>query len=287
LARRFSSERIDDVDNPGNDDRVSVETDTSTGICHVQLSRPSKLNAFDLDMFEAVAETACNLKNDRSIRAIVLSGQGRAFSTGLDVNAILKNGNSMEMVERLLERQSRPIPSFADDGGDNERIVTSNLAQDVSILWRELNVPVIAVLQGMCYGAGLQVALGADFRYSTPDCQLSVMEGKWGLVPDMGASVLLRELVRIDVAKELTMTARIVSGEEAASLGLVTKVCEDPMAEAGLFAEELVERSPHAIAAAKQLYQTTWTTASDEESLLLETRFQRKLLLSLLHQGNK
>lgn len=290
LVRRFSSERIDDADNPDNGDRVSVETDASSGICHVQLSRPSKLNAFDLDMFEAVAETACNLKKDRSIRAIILSGQGRAFSTGLDVKAVLKNGNSMEMVERLLERQSRRIPSFADDGregGDNERIVTSNLAQDVSILWRELNVPVIAVLQGMCYGAGLQVALGADFRYSTPDCQLSIMEGKWGLVPDMGASVLLRELVRIDVAKELTMTGRIVSGEEAASLGLVTKVCEDPMAEAGLFAEELVERSPDAIAAAKQLYQDTWTTASDEESLLLETRLQRKLLLSLLHQGDR
>ena len=132
----------------------------------------------------------------------------------------------------------------------------------------------------MCFGAGLQVALGADFRYTTPDCQLSIMESKWGLIPDMGASVFLRELVRIDIAKELAMTGRIISGEEAANLGLVTRVCEDPMKDANSFAKELVKRSPDAIAAGKQLFQSTWTAASDEESLRLETKLQRKLLVS-------
>lgn len=272
VASYCSESSNGEVNNPKTIDRVSVEINKSNGICHVQLNRPNKLNAFDFAMFEAVAETARKLKKDRSIRVVILSGRGRAFSTGLDVKSVLKDGDRMKTIERLLERPPR------EDAADRSSI--SNLAQDVSVLWRDLNVPVIAVLQGMCYGAGLQVALGADFRYSTPDCQLSIMEGKWGLVPDMGASIFLRELVRIDVAKELTMTGRIVSGKEAANLGLVTRVCEDPMKEANQFAEELVERSPDAIAAAKQLFQDTWAAASDEESLLLETKLQRNLLVT-------
>lgn len=264
----------DDEDKRNNNrDRVSTEIDSSTGICHVRLARPEKLNAFDIPMFEAVAETASNLRNDRSVRVVILSGQGRAFSTGLDVKSVLKNGNH-KMIEQLIQRRSRSCsPSYKSD------TITSNLAQDVSILWRELDVPVIAILQGMCYGAGLQVALGADFRYSTPDCRLSIMEGKWGLIPDMGASIFLPELVRIDVAKELTMTGRIVSGKEAAELGLVTRVCDDPMREAESFAETLIERSPDAIAAAKHLHQQTWT-ASNEDSLRLETKLQEQLIMS-------
>ena len=187
VGASFSSKHDNNTNGPNTTDRVGVEIDASTGICHVRLNRPDKLNAFDLPMFEAVAETARNLKSDRSIRVVILSGKGRAFSTGLDVKATLKDGNPMKTIQRLLERQSRPSSGFLDDDrGDNDddtcssnSIITSNLAQDVSIMWRELNVPVIAVLQGMCYGAGLQVALGADFRYSTPDCQISIMEGKW------------------------------------------------------------------------------------------------------------
>eukprot|EP00536_Pseudo-nitzschia_multiseries_P006252 jgi/Psemu1/303965/fgenesh1_kg.130_\ len=238
-------------------------------------------------MFEAVAETASELKNDRSIRVVILSGQGRAFSTGLDVKNVLKDGNPQKKIRKLIDRRSRAcsVPWNENHRGDDEqtldtgRTITSNLAQDVSILWRELNVPVIAVLQGMCFGAGFQMALGADFRYSTPDCQLSIMEGKWGLIPDMGASIFLPELVRMDIAKELTMTGRIVNGSEAANLGLVTRVCDDPMAEAEQFATQLVERSPDAIAAAKQLYHRTWT-ASDDESLRTETKLQEGLLVS-------
>ena len=274
ISASFSTETNGAI-NPTSADRVSVKTDGTTGICHVQLNRPEKLNAFDMAMFEAVAETAQDLKKDRSIRAIILSGEGRAFSTGLDVKSVMKGGEPMKMIQRLLERESR-------EGINDEFEVNypTNLAQDVSMLWRELNVPVIAVLKGMCFGAGLQVALGADFRYTTPDCQISIMESKWGLIPDMGASVFLRELVRIDIAKELTMTGRIISGEEAANLGLVTRVCEDPMQDANFFAEELVKRSPDAIAAGKQLFQSTWTATSDEESLRLETKLQRKLLVS-------
>lgn len=121
--------------------------------------------------------------------------------------------------------------------------------------------------------------MGADFRYATPDCKMSIMEGKWGLIPDMGASILLKELVPIDVAKELTMTAKILSGEEAHRLVLVTHVYDDPMKEAERFAKDLLQKSPDGIAAAKELYQSTWT-AADREALQVETKLQEKLLIS-------
>jgi enoyl-CoA hydratase/carnithine racemase len=178
--------------------------------------------------------------------------------------------NPQKQTKRLLERPS----GYGVEGNE-----IGNLAQDVSYLWRELPVPVIAVLQGMCFGAGLQIALGADMRFATPDCKLSIMEGKWGLIPDMAAAITLRELVRIDVAKELTMTGRIVTGEEAARLGLVTRSCEDPLDEAQRLATELVERSPDAIAGAKELYQRTWM-ASEKECLEVESEIQEKLLAS-------
>lgn len=287
-----------DTDDDGRDDcdtaystnkRVTTKIDRSTGICSVELNRPDKLNSFDLKMFHDIAETISNLKNERSVRAVVLSGQGRAFSTGLDIKAVMNNGNPKKQIQHLLERRSRP---FRDD---DKEIIESNLAQDVSIMWREIDVPVIAVLHGMCYGAGLQIALGADFRYATKNCKLSIMEGKWGLIPDMGASILLRELVRIDVAKELTMTGRIINATEAHKLGLVTRVIigknstddgtvidlnTDALLEAEAFALELTKRSPDAIAAAKQLFQKTWTSYSTNDSLRLESTLQQKLLIT-------
>lgn len=151
--------------------RVTTSKDKD-GICEVVLNRPDKLNAVDMKMFEAIAQTAADLRNDRSLRAVIIRGEGRAFCTGLDVKAVLSNPH--QQTQRLLERPS----GYGVPGND-----IGNLAQDVSYLWRELPVPVICVLQGMCYGAGLQIALGADFRYATPDCKLSIMESKWGLVP--------------------------------------------------------------------------------------------------------
>ena len=176
-------------------DRVDCQVD-GQGIARVTLNRPTKMNALDMPMFEAIADTAALLKSDGSIRAVILSGSGRAFCTGLDMSSVLQN-KPRQSVERLLEREPEKH---------------SNLAQDVGYLWRELPVPVIACLHGMCYGGGMQIALGADIRLATRDCKLSIMEAKWGLIPDMSASVTLRELVRIDVAKELTMTGRVILG---------------------------------------------------------------------------
>ena len=247
--------------------RVEANID-SKGIARVVLNRPDKLNAVDLPMFEAIAETASNLRNDRSVRAVVISGKGRAFCSGLDVKGVMNS--PQKQMGRLLTRPS----GYGAEGNE-----IGNLAQDVSYLWRELPVPVLAAIHGPCFGAGLQIALGADMRYATPDCQLSVMEGKWGLIPDMAASVTLRELVRIDVAKELTMTGRIVSGKEAADIGLVTTTCEDPLAHAESVATALVEKSPDALRSAKELFHRTWT-ATEKECLQIETELQEKLLVS-------
>jgi len=145
------------------------------------------------------------------------------------------------------------------------------------VLWRDIPVPVIAVTHGKCWGGGFQIALGADFRYSTPDCQFSIMESRWGLIPDMGGSIALRELMPIDLAKELAMTARLFDGNEAKSMGLVTHVNEDPMAAAMAFAEEIKSRSPDAIANTKILYQNAWF-GTIRQALRWETKLQKKLL---------
>lgn len=242
--------------------RIQTSID-SNGVARVELARPDKLNSLDLEMFQAIAQQVTDLKSNTKVRAVVLSGQGRAFCTGLDVKS-MATASPMATMETLLHRP---------DGK------TSNLAQDVGYLWRDLPVPVIAVIHGMCFGGGLQIALGADFRFCTPDCKLSIMESKWGLIPDMSASITLRELVRSDIAKELTMTGRIVDGNEAAALGLVTRCCEDPMAEAERLVSEILVKSPDSIAKSKQLFQNTWV-APEEYCLKVETDLQRQLLVS-------
>eukprot|EP00571_Detonula_confervacea_P011988 CAMPEP_0172306224 /NCGR_PEP_ID=MMETSP1058-20130122/7334_1 /TAXON_ID=83371 /ORGANISM="Detonula confervacea, Strain CCMP 353" /LENGTH=375 /DNA_ID=CAMNT_0013018033 /DNA_START=59 /DNA_END=1186 /DNA_ORIENTATION=- len=250
-------------------DRVKI-IPLGQGIVHVLLSRPDKLNSLDIPMFEAIADAASRLKNDehlsKNLRVVIFSGEGRAFSTGLDAKSVALSGPNKSL-NRLLER---PSGYGGEDG-------LGNLAQDVSYLWRGLPVPVIACLHGMCFGGGLQVALGADMRFSTPDCRLSIMESRWGLIPDMGASITLRELVRIDVAKELTMTGRVITGAEAERIGLVTRCVDDPMKEAMDVAKDIVERSPDSVAATKELFQSTWV-ADEESCLKKETDLQLKLI---------
>ena len=180
-------------------------------------------------------------------------------------------------LDRLLDRPSG-YSSGKDDGVEGGGV--GNLAQDVSYLWRAIPAPVIASLHGACFGGGLQIALGADLRFSTPDCKISIMEGKYGLIPDMSASITLRELIRMDVAKELTMTGRVISGEEAATLGLVTRCITDPMEESLRVAREIRERSPDAVASAKRMFQETWTESDEEKCLRRETELQLPLLAS-------
>ena len=252
LARRFAS---------GAAERRVVVSRGSDGVAMVALSRGDKMNACDLRMFEELSAAGRSLIEDRSVRAVVLHGEGRAFCAGLDVKSVVLEGPSGQ--SKLLDR---------DPPG-----ALTNLVQDVGMVWRQIQAPVIAAVHGPCFGAGLQIALGADFRIASPCAQLSIMEVKWGLIPDLGATVTLRDLVPIDVAKELTMTGRVVDAAEAKTLNLVTRVCDEPLQESVRFAQELAGKSPDALAAAKALYNRAWP-ANEEEALVCETEVQRKLI---------
>ena len=239
--------------------RNRVLLDIQDGIATVTLNRPDKYNGLDMPMFEGITRVARQLKKDRSVRAIILKGEGEAFCSGLDVKTV--SSNPLNFL-KLLAKPGRKI---------------SNLAQDVGYLWRQVPAPVIAVTHGYCFGGGFQIALGADFRFTTANCEFSIMESKWGLIPDMSLAVTLKELIAIDLAKELTMTARRFNGEEAKAMGLVSRVCDDPLAEAQAFAQELAARSPDAVAASKLLFNRTWSEG-DKTALDWETKLQKKIL---------
>ncbi|TVT52488.1 crotonase/enoyl-CoA hydratase family protein [Amycolatopsis rhizosphaerae] len=215
-----------------------VSCTISEGIADVRLDRPDKLNALDPPMFTALAETGLRLRDDHSVRAVVLSGAGRAFCAGLDFGSF-----------RAMDGQGHEPASYEGDGPARA------LGQKAAYVWTELPVPVIAAVHGVAFGGGLQIALGADIRLVAPDARLSVMEIRWGLVPDMTGTQLLPGLVGRDVAKELTFTGRIVEGEEAVRIGLATRAEADPHAAAMALAAEIAGKSPHAIRRAKQLLE--------------------------------
>ena len=239
------------------DDRVRVDIDGPVAL--VSLTRAEQHNGMDFRMLDAVVRAARKLRKERRVRAVILQGEGPSFCAGLDVKSVLGN------------------PAAALAGLAALFSSTRNRFQEWSMAWRDLPVPVIAAIHGNCFGAGMQLALGADFRLATPDARLSVMEVKWGLVPDMGGAALLRELVPIDVAKELAMTGRIVTGAEAHALRLVTRVTATPLEDARVLAAEISTRSPDAVAAAKFLLQASWH-AAEPDALAAERKWQRRVL---------
>lgn len=235
-------------------------------VAHVRMNRPDKRNGLDPAMFDALIEAGEKVRADRSVRAVVLSGEGKAFCAGLDWMAFMSMG--AEAAPRLLARDEAKSPA--------------NVAQRVGWIWAECPVPVIAAVHGVAFGGGLQIALGADIRLVAPDAQLSVMEIKYGLVPDMGASKTLLRVVRSDVAKELTFTGRIVGGEEAVRLGLATRVEADPLAAALELARTIAQQSPHAIRAGKRLLDE-----APELSVLDAFRLESELQVGLLGSPNQ
>lgn len=243
------------------DERVRIEI--TDRIAYATLNRPDKLNGLDLPMLRALADAARRLRADPDVRAVILAGAGDAFCAGLDFASVGKD-------PRRFLRAGLKVPGQL------------NLFQKACWSWRELPVPVIAVLHGHCYGGGLQLALAADFRIATPDCRMSIMEGKWGLIPDMTGSVTLRELLPMDVAKRLTMTAETFDGARAGELGLVTEVAEDPRAAAEALTAELLARSPDALAATKTLLHRTWSRAP-RWAFWTETVLQTRLLTGANH----
>ena len=214
--------------------RVIVSVDA--GVAEVRLNRADKRNGLDLAMFEALVAAGQQVAADRRVRAVVLSGEGKAFCAGLDWAAFLAAG--LEVGSKLLERSAES---------------PANLAQRACWIWSEVPVPVIAAIHGVALGGGLQLALACDLRVATPDAQLAVMEIRYGLIPDMSASKTLLRLVRPDLARELIYTGRTVSGEEGARIGLVTHLAADPLELARQLARTIAAQSPHAIRAAKAL----------------------------------
>ncbi len=213
------------------------------GIADVRLVRADKMNALDEAMFDAIIETGKKLKNDPTVRVVVISGEGRSFCAGLDASRLSGMGDGTATA-RDLDGMEAVGPTKAK-------------GQQAAWVWIDLPVPVIAAIHGYALGGGLQIALGADIRIATPDAKLSVMETKWGLIPDMIGTTILPELVGRDVAKELTFTARIISGEEANEIGLVTRLSDDPHKAALELAAEITTRSPHAVRLAKELLESS------------------------------
>ena len=253
-------------------DRVSV--DIQDGVADVRLVRADKMNALDNAMFEALVQTGERLKSEKGLRAVVLSGDGRAFCAGLDTS----NFSAMASGERSSGSSSA--------GGSlvtaNRTAGGSNRAQHAVMVWREIPVPVIAAVHGVAYGGGYQLQLSADLRFVARDAKLSVFEIRWGLVPDMAGMALLRGLVRDDVCRDLVYSGRIFNGEEALSMGLATRVCDDPRAEALAYAREVAGKNPDAVRAAKRLLNLM--ADGDQHQILLEESREQTALIGSPNQ---
>lgn len=226
-------------------DRISISTDDN-GVADVRLDRADKMNALDPAMFAGLIEASDLLAKDTSLRAVVLSGEGRSFCAGLDFTSFQAMGDRADAAEQ--SGDTEPPITDSMDGRITHR------GQQAVYGWTDLPVPVIAALRGHALGGGIQLALGADIRIAAPDTKMSVLEIRWGLVPDMTGTQALINLVGLDVAKELTWSGRMVGAEEALELGLVTKIADDPHAEAMAMATDIAKKSPHAIRAGKRIF---------------------------------
>lgn len=243
-----------------------VTCDIADGIARVHLNRPGKLNALTLPLLTRLMRTAQTLRADRSVRVVVLAGAGDSFCAGLDFAAVTKE-------PRKMFRGFVPQP-----------LRGTNLFQEACWAWRRLPVPVIAAVEGHCYGGGIQIALAADFRITHPDAKWSVLEGKWGLIPDMTGVRSLTELVGVETAKRLTMTAEVITGLRAHELGLAGQVSASPYDDALALAHELSQRSPDALAAAKRLFDHA-PGRSARRVFSAERREQLPLLLGRNHKA--
>lgn len=236
---------------------------TRTGaVAEVTLNRPEKMNAVDGSIFEGLFAAGEEIRADRSIRAVVLTGAGGNFSAGVDLQFM---------------QGSLSIDGFKSNALDLPQGQIANYYQRPSIIWQDVEVPVICALEGVAFGAGCQIALGADIRIAAPAARMCVMEMKWGLIPDMGLLATLPRLVRMDQAMDLVLSARIVAAAEAAELGLVTRLSETPLADAREMAEQIANRSPDAVRASKQLLNRGWDMPKDA-ALRLEADLQASIL---------
>ena len=236
-----------------------VTVSIANGVADVRLNRPAKYNSLTAEMIKAIVATGEEMSQNHSVRAVVLSGNGPGFCAGMDMQTF------------------KDIETKGKDVFESTGKAFPNYFQRAAYVWKQLSVPVIAALHGVTYGGGLQIALCADIRLAGPDVRLSVMEIRWGVIPDMSGCQTLRDLVRLDVAKELFFSGRIVEAQEAERLGLITRICSDPVAEALAMANEIANKSPEAIIAGKRLLEAGWH-GNSLEGLMLEERLQKSLI---------
>ncbi|QBY04958.1 crotonase/enoyl-CoA hydratase family protein [Thalassotalea sp. HSM 43] len=230
-------------------------------IAIVTLNRPDKMNALNIELFEAIDKVSKQLRKNRQIRAIILTGSGNNFCAGIDIKSAL--GSKTAAIKLLFKWW----PGQA------------NLAQRVSHNWRTIPVPVIAAIEGHCLGGGVQLILGADFRIANHNAQFSVMEGKWGIIPDMSGNMGLAQLMPKDQALKLVMSAETFDAKQALQYGLLTELDDKPLQRAIEFAQSLCQRSPDTLAASKKLYHKSWTD-KPWRWLMRESWYQIKILLA-------
>lgn len=241
--------------------RITIEN----GVADVRLIRSDKMNALDGAMFEALIEAGEAVSQDKTVRCVVLSGEGRAFCAGLDMG----NFGKMSEGESGATKDREPL-AVRTHG-------IANRPQQAVWVWRQCPVPVIAAVHGVAFGGGFQVMLGSDIRIVHPDTKLSILEIKWGLIPDMAGTALMRELARGDVIRELTYTGRVFSGAEAVDYGFATRTADDPYAEALALAKEIASKSPSAIQAAKGIFNTV-AVMGDADALMQESEMQDRVM---------
>lgn len=247
-------------------DRIELTIDNH--IAQVRFARAEKMNALDAKMFEAIAMVGDKLKGDKTIRVVVLSGDGGNFCAGLDKS----NFTSM------LEKQGLDL----DTDASSSLLATrthgiANAPQYAAWMWRELPMPVIAAIQGVALGGGLQIALGADFRYATADSRYSILELKWGIVPDMSSTQIMRHLVRDDIIRELTYTAKIFNATQAKEWGFITEIVDDPLAHALETARDIATKNPHAVRSAKRIIDQSYYL-DQAQGLLMESEEQDQIM---------
>lgn len=242
-------------------DNARVLLEVRDQIAYVTLNRPDKHNGLDEAMLKALISTARTIRRDRTVRCVILRGNGPSFCAGLDFGYVAKNPI---MVPKFFAK----LPWTKD-----------NVFQRVAHIWRDLPIPVIAAVHGNCFGGGMQIVLACDYRIAEPEATLSILEMKWGLIPDMSGMVTLSRLTRVDIAQELTMTGRFFSGSEGAEYGLISKVSDDPLAEAEALAKTVCEKSPDAVAASKFLLKKAWKKDT-RMALLWERLTQLRLFIS-------
>ena len=235
-----------------------VKLEKKNGIATVSLNRPDKRNAMSFALLKELVRIANLIKKDRSIRCVILTGEAQVFSAGIDLSDLNNPKNTAYAAWELI----KPGQS---------------LFQKAFLSWQDLPVPVIAAIEGFCFGAGMQLALAADIRIAHPNTQMSIMESRWGLVPDMGLSRTMKGIIGLDLAKELTLTARIFDANYAKDIGLVTHLDESPLVKAQALAEEMLNRSPDALTAVKRVLDAMQHNSN--KSLRLEKIWQLKLLL--------